>query len=279
MIKAIIALKHLEILNMFKSVSSISKKDVREQKALTDLQILQFALAEFASAIEMLHAAKLANNHKLAIGFLNHALDEYKHTNFFLKVISKSGESSVKFDPRQTVSNGFIKTDHFLYEKLSLIKFSAFIAVNEANALNIFTSLREKFNRYDNKYLEELDSIIADELEHFHTATQSENEKANRDQLQLYDELLTDEARHVAFASGFLEKNATNRAAFIMRAKSKIATKLRHFFASQERLRKIVDTSISTLAIILLIPLRSTLKLPPLTDNDFFSDSAARSML
>ena len=39
----------------------------------------EFAAAEFASAIEMLFAAKKVDNIKLSFGFIKHALDEYKH--------------------------------------------------------------------------------------------------------------------------------------------------------------------------------------------------------
>ena len=83
---------------MFKTASMRTSKSAD----LTDETILQFALAEFSSAVEMLHAAKLVNNSKLAFGFVNHALDEFNHTNFFLHLLSKSDSSYIRFDPRQT---------------------------------------------------------------------------------------------------------------------------------------------------------------------------------
>ena len=60
----------------------ISKNDYVQH--LPERQILDFALAEFSSAVEMLQAAKLVTNHKLKYGLIEHALDEYKHTDFFI---------------------------------------------------------------------------------------------------------------------------------------------------------------------------------------------------
>ena len=38
--------------------------------------IIEFSLAEFGSAVEMLQAAKRTSNTKMAIGFIDHAVDE-----------------------------------------------------------------------------------------------------------------------------------------------------------------------------------------------------------
>ena len=46
----------------------------------------EFAAAEFSPALEMLFAAKTVNNKKLSIGFIRHALDEYKHYSIFTTI-------------------------------------------------------------------------------------------------------------------------------------------------------------------------------------------------
>ena len=46
----------------------------------------EFAAAEFSSALEMLFAAKNVGNKKLSIGFIRHALDEYKHCSIFTTI-------------------------------------------------------------------------------------------------------------------------------------------------------------------------------------------------
>ena len=63
---------------MFKNVIIKNKKNSQSLSSFLD-----FAFAEFSSAIEMLQAAKMTDNKKLAKGFLSHSLDEFKHTNFF----------------------------------------------------------------------------------------------------------------------------------------------------------------------------------------------------
>ena len=42
--------------------------------------IVEFSYAEYGSALEMLAAAKRAKSPKLKIGYIKHALDEYRHT-------------------------------------------------------------------------------------------------------------------------------------------------------------------------------------------------------
>ena len=41
--------------------------------------LVEFGYAEYGSAIEMLAAAKKTKSSKLKIGYINHALDEYRH--------------------------------------------------------------------------------------------------------------------------------------------------------------------------------------------------------
>ena len=46
--------------------------------------IVEFAYAEYGSALEMLFAAKKATSPKLKIGYIKHALDEYRHTGLLI---------------------------------------------------------------------------------------------------------------------------------------------------------------------------------------------------
>jgi hypothetical protein len=260
---------------MFKSTSMRASKS----KILTDQQLLQFALAEFSSSIEMLHAAKLSNNIKLSAGFINHALDEYKHANFFLKLLSASPLTNLRFDPRQTISGGFIRPDRFLFERMQLIDFTAFIAVNEANALRIFTSIKDTIGNIDTETSITLDKIIEDETEHLATMIEGTKKPNHIIETALYEELLADEKRHVAFSSKFLEKSQFRMRVGFAKTKSRIGNKIRHFWAAQHKIQNSVDKLISGLTIALLRPLKSVLILPDSSRNDLFSIKTCRNML
>ena len=57
--------------------------------------LVEFAYAEYWSALEMLSAAKRAKSPKLKIGYIKHALDEYRHTALIFKVLSNQVERGV----------------------------------------------------------------------------------------------------------------------------------------------------------------------------------------
>ena len=116
-----------------KSVS-VSKGDKGKNLLLT---LIEFAYAEYGSAIEMLAAAKKAKSSKLKVGYIKHALDEYRHTNLIFKVLSnqiKKGvgkfEREYRFSPQNVISKGYIDKEGFLIEKLPLKKFVHFIQSN-----------------------------------------------------------------------------------------------------------------------------------------------------
>ena len=50
--------------------------------------LVEFAYAEYGSALEMLAAAKKAKSPKLKLGYIRHALDEYRHTALIFEVLS-----------------------------------------------------------------------------------------------------------------------------------------------------------------------------------------------
>ena len=260
---------------MFKTASMRTSKS----EDLTDETILQFALAEFSSAVEMLHAAKLVNNSKLAFGFVNHALDEYNHTNFFLNLLSKSDSSYIRFDPRQTISGNFIRPDAFLFERLKLIEFAAFVAINEENALKIFASIRQKVHKKDPESSRDLDLIIEEERTHLHSIEHDDDQQNTGASYNLFETLLADEARHVAFSSKFLDKSNLKFRVALAKRKSKLGNKMRHLWASQQKIHGFVDRLISNLTIFLLKPFKNALAFPPSKDKDLFSEASSRNML
>ena len=49
--------------------------------------LIETAYAEYGSAIEVIAASKKANNPSLRSGYIRHAIDEYRHTATFLKLV------------------------------------------------------------------------------------------------------------------------------------------------------------------------------------------------
>ena len=61
--------------------------------------LVEFAYAEYGSALEMLAAAKKAKSPKLKIGYINHALDEYRHSSLIFKILENElGKSNESFE-------------------------------------------------------------------------------------------------------------------------------------------------------------------------------------
>ena len=50
--------------------------------------LVEFAYAEYGSALEMLAAAKKTESPKLKVGYINHALDEYRHSKLIFEVLN-----------------------------------------------------------------------------------------------------------------------------------------------------------------------------------------------
>ena len=67
---------------MFKSIQNPNLNSIGHGTNLPSRQSLDFALAEFSSAIEMLQAAKLVESKTLGKGYVNHALDANRPTEY-----------------------------------------------------------------------------------------------------------------------------------------------------------------------------------------------------
>ena len=96
--------------------------------------LVEFAYAEYGSALEMLAAAKLTSSPKLKVGYISHALDEYRHAQLILKIIdTQLGVSSVTYEkgfrflPLNVVQKGYVDKDGFLVEKLKNRAFVEFV--------------------------------------------------------------------------------------------------------------------------------------------------------
>lgn len=147
-----------------------------------------FSLAERASALEMLAAARNEHNPNLFAGFLNHAQDEYRHANIFVNLALRESQKSEPLRPntQDVKHHGYIDAQNFLNQKLDREQFGVFIAVHEHLAVNEFNKLCKKLD--STKDIQAIEQIVEDEEGHAET-------------------ILIDEKRHARLALDWVDKN------------------------------------------------------------------------
>ena len=140
-------------------------------------------------------------------GFVNHALDEYRHTEFFRRLLKSSNNTELRFDPRLAIALGFINPEKFLFEANDLTQFTAFVAVNEASALRMFSKIKPAIAGETEELKNEIEDIIDDETDHLRSFTENPEENIKYSDTFVYEMLLLDEERHASLSDGFLGKN------------------------------------------------------------------------
>lgn len=161
--------------------------------------LVEFGYAEYGSALEMLAAAKVTDSDRSKIGYINHALDEYRHAACIFDVLNmqiKNGVGEFKksyiFTPQHVVSKGYVDKSSFLVEKLSNQKFIEFVYANEFLAKQSFDALSQRIK--DIESLNIISRIMNEEEEHANNSIESLNE------------IMADEGRHWGYAKKAHEK-------------------------------------------------------------------------
>ena len=256
---------------MFKIVN-FKNKNVKELPA--QKVCLDFALAEFSSAIEMLQASKKVDNTKLAIGFLRHCLDEYRHTNFFKSLISANQENNINqsllFNPVLVYQRGFINEKHFLFDEMNLDQFSVFIGVNEKQALNIFKKLNSDKWELKSVDKKELDNIIKEEENHAKSSSEVYKET--------FKTILIDEEKHARLALSFAKSKIETLKYNFLYYKYLLLNKIRHLIGNSEMIKKILSHIIAFLLIILSYPFKYALS-TRFIKNDFHLDKKNANLI
>jgi len=197
--------------------------------------IVEFAYAEYGSALEMLAAAKKAKSSKLKIGYIRHALDEYRHTGLLFQVLSNQVKKGVgqfkreyKFSPQNVIHKGYVDKEAYLVEKFPLKKFVEFVYSNEYLAKESFDYLSKRIG--DAKSVETLKNIMKDELNH------ADDSEATLEAIQ------KDELVHHGMAKKFYESKFPNAKLQIAFKREKLKNRFRMFYYKNLRfLNKVFD--------------------------------------
>ena len=264
---------------VFKSIQNSELNNVKHGTNLSGRQALDFALAEFSSAIEMLQAARLAESSSLSRGFVNHALDEYRHTEFFKRLIDSDPHNELRFDPRLTITLGFVNPARYLFENNSLERFTAFVAINEASALRLFSKIKPAIKGASNELRDEIETILDEETAHLREFTKSADGTNKYPDNFVYEMLLLDEERHASLADGFLDRIASPKRKKWLRLRYKFGNKLRHFWGSQRGIRAFVDKTICMIVICLILPFRWVLCLPAAREQNLICHQSGKFLL
>jgi hypothetical protein len=206
--------------------------------------LVEFGYAEYGSALEMLAAAKKAKSPRLKVGYINHALDEYRHSALIFKVLNNEikrnksyFEKEYKFSPQNVVTKGYVDKNGFLIEKLNLKKFVEFIYSNEFLAKKSFEDLIKRISNSES--LDILNKIAAEEEDHADFSMNKLNE------------IMVEEDRHWGFAKLFYNKKFPNADLNLAFKKEKFKNKMRLFyFKNLIFLNKIFDPIINFFILI-----------------------------
>ena len=197
--------------------------------------LVEFAYAEYGSALEMLAAAKRAKSPKLKLGYIKHASDEYRHTALLFKVLSNQIDRGVgnfkreyKFSPQNVLLKGYVDKNGYLVEKLTLKKFVEFVYSNEYLAKESFDYLSARIKDKDS--IKKIKRIMEDELGH-----------ADDSQATL-ENIMKDELIHHGMARKFYEAKFPESKLEKAFKREKLKNRMRLFYYKNAKfLNKIFD--------------------------------------
>ncbi len=217
---------------------------VPDKKSNLYSTLVEFAYAEYGSALEMLAAAKKADSPRLKVGYINHALDEYRHSKLIFDVLNNEVKRNkdyfnkeFRFTPQNVVLKGYVDKKNFLVEKLKLKNFVEFVYANEFLAKDSFDNLIKRIENTDSlKILKQI----------------SKEEESHADySIETLHTIMAEEDRHWTFAKLFYDKKFPNSNLNVAFKKEKMKNKLRMFYYKNVMfLNKIFDPIINFLIVI-----------------------------
>jgi len=217
---------------------------VPDKKSNLYSTLVEFAYAEYGSALEMLAAAKKTDSPKLKVGYINHAMDEYRHSKLIFDVLNNEVKRNndyfkkeFRFSPQNVVLKGYVDKKNFLVEKLKLKNFVEFVYANEFLAKDSFDNLIKRIENSDS--LKILKQISKEEENHADYSVETLNT------------IMVEEDRHWTFAKLFYDKKFPNSDLKTAFKKEKLKNKLRMlYYKNVLFLNKIFDPIINSLIFI-----------------------------
>ena len=217
---------------------------VPDKKSSLYNTLVEFAYAEYGSALEMLKAAKTANSPRLKVGYINHALDEYRHSKLIFDVLNNEVKRNkdffkkeFRFSPQNVVLKGYLDKRNFLVEKLKQKNFVEFVYTNEFLAKDSFDSLIKRIKNKES--LKILKQISQEEENHADYSVETLNN------------IMKEENKHWTFAKLFYDKKFPNSNLQSAFRKEKLKNKFRTFYYKNVMfLNKIFDPIINGLILI-----------------------------
>lgn len=207
--------------------------------------LVEFSYAEYGSALEMLSASKNVKSPNLKLGYINHAIDEYRHTILIHEVLKNQLDinpnlkflKDYKFRPVNVIEKGYVDKNGFLVEKLQLKKFVEFVYTNEFLAKQSFDKLKLRIK--DNESINVITSIMDDEQDHADNS------------IETLDDIMADEYKHWGYAQQYYEKKYPESKLKKAFYREKIKNKLRLAYLKNFKvLNKIFDPIIIFLILI-----------------------------
>jgi hypothetical protein len=206
--------------------------------------LVEFAYAEYGSALEMLAAAKAVKSPRLKVGYINHALDEYRHANLIFSIVDIQLQlgvgqynKSFKFCPQHVVTKGYVDKRGFLVEKLKTKAFVEFVYSNEFLAKEAFLSLKKRIQDTPTRAL--IDEIMQDEEQH-----------ADESMLTL-EEIMADEDRHWGYAKKYHQAVFPNSNLKIAFYRERFKNRMRLLYLKNVRLLSFVFSPLIKIVIVL----------------------------
>jgi len=207
--------------------------------------LVEFSYAEYGSALEMLSASKNVKSPSLKLGYINHAIDEYRHTILIHEVLKNQLKinpklkflKDYKFRPLNVIDKGYVDKKGFLVEKLYLKKFVEFVYTNEFLAKQSFDKLKLRIK--DNESINVISSIMEDEQDHADNS------------IDTLDDIMADEYKHWGYAQKYYEKKYPESKLKKAFYREKLKNKLRLAYLKNFKfLNKIFDPIIILLILI-----------------------------
>ena len=136
-----------------------------KKKKEIELDWFKLSFTEYASGIEVYHAALFFKNDKNSQKrILDHALDEYRHSQYFYSLYKEEGRNEKISSPHALVNFGGLSKSPFPCSKENLTSICSYLYIGEIRAIEFGKKVRE--NCKDDDILSIFEIIDKDENNH-----------------------------------------------------------------------------------------------------------------